>query len=576
MTIESQKNKVVYKGNGVTTNFPFPYPPVADGSHLRLYRREGGVEEVITGGYSVVGAGSNQVTVSLREPLPVGVQLTLVREVPYTQKVDLQNQGAFNADVVEGGLDNLEMQIIQLKEVADRSLKFPVSDDQPNTNSQDYLDQVKKYADDARASAERAASLSDPGALASSIYNIRRAWVLEADVAAGEFLQLPGVYFPTRNVLQLSYQGVVCAMRGPLIEPGGQYQYSEVGEDMNEAQSQVVLHFPAKAGDVFDMWVTHCGLSGSIDQTEEALADAREAALEAGAARDAAIEAANEAIIAAQSANTVYTAISDVGIDLNNYFTATVRAYFKTAAITNSPISGPLYFTNMVNSEMTSATQTLWNLAESTIYLRTVEIEQNANDPNQYTAIFSIWREIGGSGSTIPEFMIGMIVPMPHRATALPAGLYFCNGDLYPKTSPQGIALLALPSQLRADFGIAQSGENISLPNMFSSDGRGYSIRFVDGATRTPGSVEEDMGREITGYAYNCGRNSSSGAAWGAAGGAFSISSGSTSSQTGSAYTTNSNAVLNIKASDSWGAAHTGKEFTMLNVGFTPAIILGV
>lgn len=90
----------------------------------------------------------------------------------------------------------------------------------------------------------------------------------------------------------------------------------------------------------------------------------------------------------------------------------------------------------------------------------------------------------------------GYVALLPFRAADLAAhcpGWHFCNGDQYALTSPVGTALNALPENFKADWGIVVSGANISIPNMFYSDGRGYFLRSVDGTTRQVGSVELDQ-----------------------------------------------------------------------------------
>ncbi len=54
--------------------------------------------------------------------------LTLIRTTPYTQTANLNNQGAYYPEAVEGGLDWLAQQTQQLDEKAGRSLKVPVSE----------------------------------------------------------------------------------------------------------------------------------------------------------------------------------------------------------------------------------------------------------------------------------------------------------------------------------------------------------------------------------------------------------------------------------------------------------------
>lgn len=95
----------------------------------------------------------------------------------------------------------------------------------------------------------------------------------------------------------------------------------------------------------------------------------------------------------------------------------------------------------------------------------------------------------------VPGIFVGDIRLLPFSPADLAAfcpGWHFCNGDRYPLTSPVGAALNSLSASFKVAWGIAVSGENISIPNMFYSDGRGYFLRAVNGATRQVGNVELD------------------------------------------------------------------------------------
>ncbi len=98
--------------------------------------------------------------------------------------------------------------------------------------------------------------------------------------------------------------------------------------------------------------------------------------------------------------------------------------------------------------------------------------------------------------------ILGEIRLLPFRAEDLheaAPGWYFCNGDQYALDSVQGAVLASFPDSFKADWGITVSGSEISLPNMFHTDGRGYFIRAADGTTRQAGSVADDQMRPIWG-----------------------------------------------------------------------------
>jgi hypothetical protein len=138
---------------------------------------------------------------------------------------------------------------------------------------------MQDYVEAAKAEADRAALLIDAGSITSGEYNIRKAWITADDIAEGGILDLPGNYLPGRDVLYLSYEGVVCTPVKPLVASSGAYQYEEVGE-LDELSNQVKLNFAAPAGSHFDMWVValtaeqYTRATAAADEAEEFKEDA--------------------------------------------------------------------------------------------------------------------------------------------------------------------------------------------------------------------------------------------------------------------------------------------------------------
>lgn len=166
--------------------------------------------------------------------------------------------------------------------------------------------------------------------------------------------------------------------------------------------------------------------------------------------------------------------------------------------------------------------------------------------------------------SDIVGAVTGKIDLMPFRAAELPSGWYFCNGDQYALTSAQGQALNGLSANFKADWGITVSGSNISLPNLFYTDGRGVVLRTVSGSARLPGSIEQDAMQNLGTMSANFYTNGSG------TQGPFSFGSSSASVQTG----TTSN--WRTMAFNPANSVRVDTETRGLNIGMTPAIYLGV
>lgn len=121
MTIQAQSNKTIALGNDATTVFTYTFY-LDDADHLVvIHTSVADVQTTLTPSqYALTGVGDpdgGTVTYPLSgSPIETNTTLTMMRVVPYEQPVDLVNQSGFYPEVVEGALDNLEMQIQQLIE----------------------------------------------------------------------------------------------------------------------------------------------------------------------------------------------------------------------------------------------------------------------------------------------------------------------------------------------------------------------------------------------------------------------------------------------------------------------------
>ena len=313
MTIETQVSKIRYTGDGAARVFPVPFP-VRQAEHLRLYLASAlGTEIVLESGYTVQGAGTDKVSVTLSAPLPSGKNLAIVRLVPLTQQMDLENGGNFDAETIERQLDITEMQIQQLQEQLDRTIKAPVTDDADPGKLWKDLREASQAALDAYAAILR---IADPATLNSYAANVRRSCLAEADVPSGGLLALPAWYYPGRGILYLAVGGHVCAPRRPETEGHADRLYEEVGDDPNVLSNQVRVWFPVEAGALVDVWVVASNLFKEMDRLEDAAEAAAQSArsaagvlLDAQSAAELAGEKAQEAAqSAAEAAQTLAAA----------------------------------------------------------------------------------------------------------------------------------------------------------------------------------------------------------------------------------------------------------------------------
>jgi hypothetical protein len=142
VTISSSINKHVYEGNGVTVLWPYSFE-IHELSDIKVYLTDpNGVTILIEENYEVKTVSQEveyPTAASHLDPLPEGWKITVLREMPLTQEVDLQNQGDFNAEVLEASLDKLTMMMQQLKEQLSRAVKYPVAQNPSSEEVGDIL-----------------------------------------------------------------------------------------------------------------------------------------------------------------------------------------------------------------------------------------------------------------------------------------------------------------------------------------------------------------------------------------------------------------------------------------------------
>lgn len=153
MTVPSEVNRSgPYNGNGVTTVFGYGFR-IVDETHLNvILKAVDGTETTLSFGtqYSVSGVGDPTGSVTLTVAPATGETVTILRDVPFTQETDLENQGAYYAETVEEGLDLAAMRDQQLQEQLDRAVLIPPSSDNDGGElSRQLAEDITRLADSA-------------------------------------------------------------------------------------------------------------------------------------------------------------------------------------------------------------------------------------------------------------------------------------------------------------------------------------------------------------------------------------------------------------------------------------------
>ena len=126
MTVSSSTSKVSYNGNGSTTVFAYTFKVFDQDDLTVIVRSAAGVEttQTITTKYTVSGVGdANGGNVTMVTAPASGETLTILREQPLTQGLDLVPNDPFPAGSMEDSLDKLTFMVQTHEEEIARSIK---------------------------------------------------------------------------------------------------------------------------------------------------------------------------------------------------------------------------------------------------------------------------------------------------------------------------------------------------------------------------------------------------------------------------------------------------------------------
>jgi|GEM_PF-1816890 len=154
MTIASTTNKHLYAGDGAQTVFPFTFR-IWSAEDLRVVLRDtNGGETVLDLGtdYTVAGVGNDSGgSVTMTASPGAGERLLVKRDLELLQEIDLVENAATPADVLEAGYDKLTAMVQQLAEVQDRAVTLPETATEEETINIDDLTQAVADAKEAEA-----------------------------------------------------------------------------------------------------------------------------------------------------------------------------------------------------------------------------------------------------------------------------------------------------------------------------------------------------------------------------------------------------------------------------------------
>lgn len=138
MTISVETNKHTYSGDGANKNFAFSFP-ILDETHIDVLVKDTNGDittQTLTTHYTITGTGNTRGSTDYASgtvkfvTAPAATDTVIIlRDVPKTQGTDYIENATFSAETTEDSFDKLTMQVQELEEKLDRSIKVdPVTE----------------------------------------------------------------------------------------------------------------------------------------------------------------------------------------------------------------------------------------------------------------------------------------------------------------------------------------------------------------------------------------------------------------------------------------------------------------
>ena len=166
MSLPYSPSRAVYEGNGTATMFPFAFK-VWSASQLEVGVTSPHGSTIRAQGWtaSIGEAGGTVTYLHQGKPLPDGWKIAIVRNMPFTQNIDLVSASRFDPQVIEDSLDQATAERQQLAEILQRSVILPATSQQ----SPEEVVQSIYASRDAAAASANAAEAAQTAAAASAV-----------------------------------------------------------------------------------------------------------------------------------------------------------------------------------------------------------------------------------------------------------------------------------------------------------------------------------------------------------------------------------------------------------------------
>ena len=280
MSISQQFEPAHFTADGLERQWPFTFQ-VPDGSLVVGYvTSPTGSVSKITENMSVDLQNKKYIyptVASGLSPLASGWKITLMRQTPCTQEIDLDEQDNVPYASMEEGLDKLTYLAQETKEEVSRAIKFSCTAETVNTDAQSYLNTVQGFSAAAASSAQSAQN----SALTAAQYAANA----QQDVSglAADLTALSNTV-SANQVTDQTYANTVASNALTVAEA---YCDAKIATEISARQSadetlQTAINTKQAAGD----YATNTALTNGLALKQNVLSSSQQAAVDSGVTSD--------------------------------------------------------------------------------------------------------------------------------------------------------------------------------------------------------------------------------------------------------------------------------------------------
>lgn len=344
MTVSSTTVKQSYSGNGSTSAFTYSFPINSTSELTVIIRSSTGTEttKTITTHYTVSDTGSGGTVTFTSGNIPAsGETVVLLRNTNLTQATDYVENDPFPAESHESALDKLTLQIQEVQEEVDRSIKLS------RTNTMTSTEFTVGSTD--RASKVLAFDSSGEISVTQELGTFRGNWAASTAYVIRDIIKDTS----TNNIFIVT-EAHTSSGSQPLTTNANSAKYTLIVDAASATTSATNAASSATAAASSATTATTKASEAATSATNAATSETN-AATSASTASTQATNAASSATSAASSATTATTKASEASTSATNAATSATSASTSASTATTKASEAATSATNAASSASTAS-----------------------------------------------------------------------------------------------------------------------------------------------------------------------------------------------------------------------------